>query len=534
MAERVSKEAEGLELGSSKTVLYLHGVGAEFGLEVGKVQNLRVAAQCLDGRVMRKGEVFSFWRHVPRPVRRNGFVTGRELRLGCVIPSVGGGLCQLTNALYDVALQAGFEIVERHAHSRKVPGAQGMEGRDATVFWNYLDLRFRPDVDCVLRVRLSEGELSVQVQALHAGGKRESLAGVPIWDTREAVESCETCGVVDCFRHERNGVGVEGGCRAWLVDAWSAEGEAYLAMEKREGDWLFAPLLERGAYRWKGSGWAGTRTEAWFVAKRSWVSRRLRGEGAERQRAMLELDAELAERYARRLPPEALHLVVSQTLLPHLWKAGALGGRSFDVLMSRMPMAALHRQLDRAATRWPGTKTLGDFRADSALLAAESEALAAAKRWITPHCAIAALGGERSVLLDWARPNVQARRGNAVVFPASTLSRKGARELREAIQGQDVTLRLLGPVLEEDGFWNGMKVQQMAGDWLDGAGVVVLPAWVEHQPRRLLRALAAGIPVVCTSACGIAARPGLTLVEEGDVAGLRAAIRTALASGVRE
>jgi glycosyltransferase involved in cell wall biosynthesis len=184
--------------------------------------------------------------------------------------------------------------------------------------------------------------------------------------------------------------------------------------------------------------------------------------------------------------------------------------------------------------RWPGTKTLSDFRADRALLEAESEALVAAKRWITPHRAIAKLGGERSVLLDWAMPKAQARRGDAVVFPASTLSRKGARELREAIRGEDVTLRLLGPVLEEEGFWKGLKVQPVAEDWLDGAGVVVLPAWVEQQPRRLLRALSAGIPVVCTAACGVAARPGLTLVEEGDVVGLRSAIREALASGGRE
>jgi glycosyltransferase involved in cell wall biosynthesis len=53
---------------------------------------------------------------------------------------------------------------------------------------------------------------------------------------------------------------------------------------------------------------------------------------------------------------------------------------------------------------------------------------------------------------------------------------------------------------------------------------VVLPAWVEHQPRRLLRALAAGVPVIATPACGLPAQPGLTLVPCGEVVALRNAI----------
>jgi glycosyltransferase involved in cell wall biosynthesis len=48
---------------------------------------------------------------------------------------------------------------------------------------------------------------------------------------------------------------------------------------------------------------------------------------------------------------------------------------------------------------------------------------------------------------------------------------------------------------------------------------------IEEQPRALLAALAAGIPVIATPACGIAPRPGLTLVPEGDVYSLARAIK---------
>ena len=66
-------------------------------------------------------------------------------------------------------------------------------------------------------------------------------------------------------------------------------------------------------------------------------------------------------------------------------------------------------------------------------------------------------------------------------------------------------------------------------DKLDGVFAVVLPAHVEHAPRLLLRALACGLPVIATPACGLVAAPGLEIVEAGDVSGLRAALLRVLA-----
>src|SRR6185312_3111682 len=102
-------------------------------------------------------------------------------------------------------------------------------------------------------------------------------------------------------------------------------------------------------------------------------------EGAERQAALLRMDEALAERYARQIPSTALHVVVSQNLLPFLWKIGALSGRTFDVFMNRLPFAALQDQLNLADARWPGTPTLVDFRVGPELVAAESAALAEAR-----------------------------------------------------------------------------------------------------------------------------------------------------------
>jgi hypothetical protein len=153
----------GLPLAESRSPLWDHAAPrVEQVLNAGKIQNLRVAGRRLDGCVFAPGQGFSFWRQVGWPGRLRGFVRGRELRQGCLVPSTGGGLCQLSNALYDCAVKAGFSIVERHRHSRLIPGSLAEQDRDAAVFWNYIDLRFSSAHEFRIRIEMTTEELIVQ------------------------------------------------------------------------------------------------------------------------------------------------------------------------------------------------------------------------------------------------------------------------------------------------------------------------------------------------------------------------------------
>ncbi len=513
-------------LAESITPLFTSTNPAEFALQAGKIHNLRLARRALHGRHLIAGQVFSFWAHVPRPTRANGFAPGRELRGGCIIPTTGGGLCQISNALYDLALTAGFTILERHAHSSPIPDSTVPPGRDATVFWNYIDLRFRPHLSCRLEIDLTATDLIVRLRSLAPATPLPILATAPAAPHIHTAASCETCGVASCFRHS-SATSLESHSRtAWLVDAFHPEHNAYLTATHRPDDFLFTPLDSRrwriGPYHWDSRGFASVIESPTLVAQRSYASRRLAREGATLRRATLDFDAALAAAYARRIPATALHLVISQNLLPFLWREGVLGGRTFDVLMTRLPMRDLELQLNRAAAHWPDSPTLADFRADPSLVAAESAALAAARLWITPHTAIR---GTQCHYLPWQAPTQPALPpGSRLVFPATTVSRKGARDLRAALAGTGLTLHLAGPLVEGSDFWGDIPTIPTTGDWLADARAVVLPAWVEHQPRRLLRALAAGIPVIATPSCGLPPQPHLTLVNEGDIDALRTAI----------
>jgi hypothetical protein len=510
------------------------GGAQETLLTAGKIQNLRLAVRAIDGVEVPAGAVFSFWRQIGRASRRRGFVAGRELREGCLIANTGGGLCQLSNALYEAALAAGFEIVERHAHSRLIPGSRAAAGRDATVFWNYVDLRIRSPQAFRVEARLTAEVLEIRFRGADGTADRGVVVTFP--GSSDKARDCVGCAQEECIRHLPAGEARTKRPTAWLVDACWPEFAALLREQAGPEDALFLPMRwpARAHYAWPAL--AGGETRATLVALlRARALRHLPAAGGALPRAMLAYDQRLAAAYARRLSYRHTHLVVSQSLLPHLWRDGCLQGRSFDVLMERWPLASLQARLDRALSRHPESPTLGDFRAPAEIVTAEAEALAAAARLYTPHAGIAARFADRAVHLDWTLPDVSraprpAIGGRTVLFPASALGRKGAYALRDAVEGLEVDLVVSGRARENDApFWHSVAVRPMpAGGWPDRIAAVVLPAVVEHQPRALLRALALGIPVIATAACGLDEGPGVTLVPEDDAAALHEALRRAL------
>jgi hypothetical protein len=149
-------------IGEDLSPLYTVSDPREQKLELGKVENLRVAARALNGIILPAGQIFSFWRLIGRPTAAKGYVEGRELRSGCMIPTIAGGICQLTNALSRCAQQAGCEIIERHRHSAAVDGLVIDPVTDATVYWNYLDLRFAHKNNLYLSVYLTDNNLIVR------------------------------------------------------------------------------------------------------------------------------------------------------------------------------------------------------------------------------------------------------------------------------------------------------------------------------------------------------------------------------------
>ncbi len=523
-------------IGESRTPLWSDARPEEHAYQLGKVQNLRRAAAALDGVLVPGGAVFSFWKQIGRASQRRGFVTGRMLQQGCLVPATGGGLCQLSNALYEVALQAGCEIVERHAHSRRVAGSAAALGRDATVAWNYVDLRFRPRDKLRIEARLTRDELVIRFRGKETAAALGVSSGAEATVPQAIARSCGTCGEVSCFRHEHRAAhAVESGRTAYLVDENWPEFQDYIAHEHRPEDVFGQPIdgarwrLPR--YRWRADGFARAGSAPIQALRRMIAIRRAPAQGPARRNAELAGAGRIAASLARLLTPEVSRVCVAQSLLPFLWRDGHLGGREVEVLMSRLPMRELQTRLDDAFAEHPDRATLGDFRAPAALVEAEAEALAYAARIVTPHRDIARLFPDKAEVIDWKLPPTPAAAPVAsqrrIAFPGPTIARKGAYELREAARALGLDVVLPGSELEGQDFWQGVTVQKPgAGDnWLAGVAAVVQPALVEERPRALLAALAAGVPVIATPACGLAPHDGVTLVPAGDTAALVDALR---------
>ena len=72
-------------------------------MTAGKIENLRISTKKLHGLEGKANETFSFWKHIGNPNFGQDYVIGREIREGCIVPTIAAGLCQLSNALYDAA-----------------------------------------------------------------------------------------------------------------------------------------------------------------------------------------------------------------------------------------------------------------------------------------------------------------------------------------------------------------------------------------------------------------------------------------------
>lgn len=134
-------------------------------LDQGKIENIKIAINSLDGIVIPPGKVFSFWKHVGRSSSKRGFKNGLVLSNGHLKEDVGGGLCQLSNLIAYMFACSECLFVERKHHSkdvfpdnnRTVPFASG-----ATVFFNLIDLKIKNTYPFPIRLNLRTTETQLR------------------------------------------------------------------------------------------------------------------------------------------------------------------------------------------------------------------------------------------------------------------------------------------------------------------------------------------------------------------------------------
>ncbi|MFD5495381.1 VanW family protein [Streptomyces sp. GDS52] len=129
-----------------------------------RTTNIGRAAELIDGSVVMPDETWSFNRTVGERTRANGFVDGIMILDGQYVEAAGGGVSAVATTVFNAMFFAGVKPVEYGAHSFYIE--RYPEGREATVAWGSLDLRFANDSGKAVYIQAESTDTSVTVSFL--------------------------------------------------------------------------------------------------------------------------------------------------------------------------------------------------------------------------------------------------------------------------------------------------------------------------------------------------------------------------------
>ena len=108
---------------------------------VSRSTNLKVATRTINGMIIQSGKTFSYNGALGERTYEKGYRLGGGYVGGRNVDMIGGGICQISSTLYNAAIYANLQIVERHNHAHIA--AYLDPGKDATVSYGTLDFKFK-------------------------------------------------------------------------------------------------------------------------------------------------------------------------------------------------------------------------------------------------------------------------------------------------------------------------------------------------------------------------------------------------------
>ena len=129
---------------------------------------MALAAKEINGAAIEASGVFSFNETVGERSAARGYLTAAEPAYGEDVSGVGGGVCQLSSALYRLALLGGLPVTQRSAAVRPVDYCE--MGQEAAVSDQGIDLAFKNPTPYPLfltaRTYVSEDKAFLELQLI--------------------------------------------------------------------------------------------------------------------------------------------------------------------------------------------------------------------------------------------------------------------------------------------------------------------------------------------------------------------------------
>ncbi|MFJ5774604.1 VanW family protein [Streptomyces sp. NPDC093094] len=129
-----------------------------------RTKNIGRAVDLINGSLVMPDETWSFNRTVGERTEANGFVDGIMIYDDKYAKAPGGGVSAVATTVFNAMFFAGVKPVEHGAHSFYIE--RYPEGREATVAWGSLDLRFTNDSGNAMYIQAESTDTSVTVTLL--------------------------------------------------------------------------------------------------------------------------------------------------------------------------------------------------------------------------------------------------------------------------------------------------------------------------------------------------------------------------------
>lgn len=144
----------------------LSNYSTRYSANANRTTNLILAAKKINGTVLMPGEIFSYNKVVGARTIAAGYREAPIYVSGKVVDGIGGGICQIATTLYNAAVYANLEIVQRTNH-QFVP-SYAPASRDATVVYGAIDFQFKNNRNYPIKIvcSVSGGYANFQIFGL--------------------------------------------------------------------------------------------------------------------------------------------------------------------------------------------------------------------------------------------------------------------------------------------------------------------------------------------------------------------------------
>ncbi len=126
-----------------------------------RVANIHLLSELIDGNLVAPGDVWSFNNRLGPRSSERGFRLAPTIVNGELVPTPGGGACQVATTLFNTVFFSGLEVTARHNHSFYIGSYP--DGRDATVSYGGYDVAFRNDLSSWVLLKAAYTKSSVTI-----------------------------------------------------------------------------------------------------------------------------------------------------------------------------------------------------------------------------------------------------------------------------------------------------------------------------------------------------------------------------------